>query len=380
MNHKKITTIITLLLILLFTACSSDSNSLIENKNINAISQETVTIKAINAEAYSWKQVSGAEVILINANTSTLSFIAPDVQLEETLVFELEALISSVAGNDVIKKERATVTVTPLKIVTDDNKTNATATDTNTTNQTTIILKSIKLTIDKTSLNLDENTTLNAVALYSDKSTKDITDKVKWISSDSNTVQITKHLLRTKQEKNIILQAKLNAVTSNAVALEIYQEINGHKLPPEPDETLNNSTLLGIDSNDNGVRDDVERWIYEEYKEKHPVHIDIAMQAGRAYKLVLETPGRAKEIHDEVRKPLHCQFYYESDAKYLNESILVTEDIVSEYFRSNIYYNTKERMSAYIQYDTLLSGNTYTLPSFVEEKNACNFNTSKYKQ
>ena len=73
-------------------------------------------------------------------------------------------------------------------------------------------------------------------------------------------------------------------------------------LPPEPDKTLNDSTLLGIDVNNNGVRDDVERWIYEEYKDKHPIHIDIAMQAARGYKLILETPERAKEIHDEVRK------------------------------------------------------------------------------
>ena len=56
--------------------------------------------------------------------------------------------------------------------------------------------------------------------------------------------------------------------------------INGHTLPPEPDKALNDSTLLGIDSNNNGVRDDVERWIYITYKDKHPIHIDIAMQAG----------------------------------------------------------------------------------------------------
>ena len=165
-------------------------------------------------------------------------------------------------------------------------------------------------------------------------------------------------------------------LTSNTYS----ETINGHTLPPEPDPKINNSTLLGIDSNNNGVRDDVERWIYDTYKDKHPIHIDIAMQAGKAYKKVLESPEKAKEIHDDVRKPLHCQFYYESDAKYLNESILVTENIVSEYFRSKIYFNTKERMDTYIKYDTLLSGDSYTLPSFDEEKKACDFNTSKYEE
>ncbi|MBL0721754.1 MAG: hypothetical protein JJV88_04160, partial [Sulfurovum sp.] len=69
--------------------------------------------------------------------------------------------------------------------------------------------------------------------------------------------------------------------------------IHGHTLPPEPDKALNDSTLLGIDSNNNGVRDDVERWIYHTYQDKHPIHVDIAMQAGRSYKLVLQTPEKA---------------------------------------------------------------------------------------
>jgi hypothetical protein len=175
--------------------------------------------------------------------------------------------------------------------------------------------------------------------------------------------------------KNVALILLL-FLTSNTYS----ETINGHVLPPEPDPNINNSTLLGIDSNNNGVRDDVERWIYQTYKDKHPIHIDIAMQAARGYKLVLETPERAKEIHDEVRKPLHCQFYYESDAKYFNESTLVTENIVSEFFRSKIYFNTKERMDAYIKYDILLSGDSYSLPSFEEEKKACDFDTSKYVQ
>jgi len=130
--------------------------------------------------------------------------------------------------------------------------------------------------------------------------------------------------------------------------------------------------------NDNGVRDDVERWIYEEYKDKHPIHIDIGMQAARGYKLVLETPERAKEIHDEVRKAVQCEMYYSLFADLYNEPLLVTVDITSKDFRHKIYFNSKERMDAYIQYDTLLSGDSYKLPSDKEKKAACDFNTSKY--
>jgi hypothetical protein len=35
--------------------------------------------------------------------------------------------------------------------------------------------------------------------------------------------------------------------------------INGIAVPPEPDPVQNNATIAGVDANDNGVRDDVER-------------------------------------------------------------------------------------------------------------------------
>lgn len=35
--------------------------------------------------------------------------------------------------------------------------------------------------------------------------------------------------------------------------------INGITVPPEPDETQNKASVAGVDSNSNGVRDDVER-------------------------------------------------------------------------------------------------------------------------
>ena len=160
-----------------------------------------------------------------------------------------------------------------------------------------------------------------------------------------------------------------------------YSEtITVHTLPPEPDPKINNATLLGIDSNKNGVRDDVERWIYEEYKDKHPIYTDISMQASRGYKLILETPERAKEIHDEVRKARHCEFYYAYSAKYFNEPILIKSDFETKYLRKKIYFNTRERKDAYMLYDTLLSGGSYTLPKLEDRKKACDFNTSKYEE
>jgi len=155
--------------------------------------------------------------------------------------------------------------------------------------------------------------------------------------------------------------------------------INGHTLPPEPDPNINSATLLGVDVNHNDVRDDVERWIYMTYKDKHPIHIDIAMQAARGCKLILEEPEHAREIHDEVDKSTYCQLYYKLYAKYFNEPILLQEFVDTDEFRQNVYFNTLKRQNAYLKYDGLLSGGAYPLLEMHECKKACEFNTSQYK-
>ena len=165
---------------------------------------------------------------------------------------------------------------------------------------------------------------------------------------------------------------------SDVATNEVPIVINGHTLPPKPDPKVNNSTLLGIDSNNNGVRDDVEIWIYQTYKDRHPIYIDIAMQAGRAYKQVLETPERAREIRETVNAPYFCSSYYKNYAKILNEPILVHERIDSPV--KSKYFNTKERNNVYWEYDALLSGGSYALPWPDEMKKLCEFNTSKYEK
>jgi hypothetical protein len=100
------------------------------------------------------------------------------------------------------------------------------------------------------------------------------------------------------------------------------------------------------------------------------------MQAGRAYKQVLETPEKALEIHDEVNAPLYCSSYYEYEAKFFNDPILITGRIDAPV--KSQYFNTKERSKVYWGYDTLLSGGSYPLPKDKEMKNFCDFNTSKY--
>lgn len=43
------------------------------------------------------------------------------------------------------------------------------------------------------------------------------------------------------------------------------EDVTGERLPPVPDQALNDSTIEGIDANNNGIRDDVEIAIFDKY-------------------------------------------------------------------------------------------------------------------
>jgi len=242
-------------------------------------------------------------------------------------------------------------------------------------------LKGLKFSIDATEVNRDTNISYTITPIYDKgKIPKELKELkgLEIVSDVDNSIKVDyqNKTLTALKDTNVTLQAKVGNTLSNKVHLAIYWEVNGYKLPPEPDPKVNNATLLGVDVNHNGVRDDVERWIYERYKDKHPIHIDIAMQAARGYKLVLEHPERAKEIRLKVNGALFCGWYYWKDSYRYKEPTLVHERIDSPVFGR--YFNTKQRKDVYQQYDILLSGDSYELPRSKERKALCDFNTSKY--
>ncbi len=244
------------------------------------------------------------------------------------------------------------------------------------TNLTQKLPQTLKLTTPKEKIIKDKNLTLELKYKNDNLITKDIT----WITTPKDSIQqYNSNTIKPLKDGNINLQAKHNNQLSNKITLNIKWIVDGHELPPMPDEKINNSTLLGIDVNHNDVRDDVERWIYEEYKDKHPIHIDIAMQAARGYKKVLMMPERALAITEEVSSSIQCEWYYKYDAERYGDKILINDMLNRKYFRKKIYFNTKERYRVYLEeYDKRLSGHTFNLPSTQEEKKACHFDTSKY--
>jgi hypothetical protein len=171
---------------------------------------------------------------------------------------------------------------------------------------------------------------------------------------------------------------------------------HGYQLPPCPDPVENAKTLLGIDTNDNGVRDDVEIWIYHHYdthknctvtEERvtrlhedrnitygvvhrnctdedipyHQIVREIAMQYAKAYQIVIQEPKKARETTHYVDNAQDCEFYFKDDAKRYGGPVLFdnydTYDAIDK-----IQFNTIKRARAYSEYNFYLSGGAYGSP------------------
>lgn len=157
-------------------------------------------------------------------------------------------------------------------------------------------------------------------------------------------------------------------LTSNTYS----ETINGYILPPEPDPKINNSTLLGVDSNNNGVRDDVERYIIKTYKDEK-IAIEIGFQLARAYNTVIEDPSNAEETSKVLDAAIDCDGYFNVHAYRFGDPIIVKGRIGTKKFKSMIL-NTRERIKAYLIHDRALSGGVYTSLPASERKNQCDFN------
>jgi len=157
--------------------------------------------------------------------------------------------------------------------------------------------------------------------------------------------------------------------TTTPKATQEVVVINGHTLPPMPDKTLNDSTLLGIDSNNNGVRDDVEIWIYETYTES--VEIGLFMQSARAYQKVIQDPSKAHETKKYLDTYTSCVKYWIFRAEQNQEIFHIDKYRDLEKEVGGIMFNSIQRHVAYQKYNGELSGEVYSLLPISKEK--CGF-------
>ena len=223
------------------------------------------------------------------------------------------------------------------------------------------LFHSLELSITVSELSENNETSIMLKGIYSNGKKKPLSENITWQISDANILEVKGMKLVSKVEGTATVRAEVNGKLSPARKITVYRVINGHRLPPEPDPKINNSTLLGIDSNNNGVRDDVERWIYMTYN--HPVEHGLFMQAARAYQKVIVDPSRAHETRRYLTCAVHCESYWsmsdeemqKRDLKFTFGEYRLLEDEIKV-----IQFNTLERYMAYKRYNATLSGGIYS--------------------
>ncbi len=68
------------------------------------------------------------------------------------------------------------------------------------------------------------------------------------------------------------------------------ETINGIQVPPDPSPISNNSTLAGVDSDKNGIRDDIDRFIAARYGTKK-TYFDTAVKFARTLQSAIVNPS-----------------------------------------------------------------------------------------
>jgi len=140
-------------------------------------------------------------------------------------------------------------------------------------------------------------------------------------------------------------------------------------LPPDPG-AAGKLTLAGIDSDNDGVRDDVQRWIVITYPNSQKTRTALRQMA-KAMQLIImnaSNPAAARANSIMADKASFC-------IDFVRAQVLGT--VITDTYKINreteaIFLNTAARTKAWLQADHYLSGMMFNIPADLSL--SCNFN------
>ena len=147
---------------------------------------------------------------------------------------------------------------------------------------------------------------------------------------------------------------------------------NNMGLPPDPGEA-GKTTLEGIDSDGDDVRDDIQRYIALTHPDSAKVRALFTMSAKHLQKVLIDAGDKQLSIqhgHEGSSIVTQCEEFIEWDLKIdlTRDSLALIPEIL----------NTDQRSRAYIQYNHQLSGNNFSIGRARSDKSPlkakCDFN------
>lgn len=147
------------------------------------------------------------------------------------------------------------------------------------------------------------------------------------------------------------------------IELVITEQEDNKVLPPDPGKA-GKQTLLGVDSDSDGVRDDIQRYIYCAYPDDEKVRVALTQIAIEYQGLLSQANDPDAAFNHATRMARHgeCVDYIQGEAASDTLAALKAEIL-----------NTKERSLAYINYSNSLGGEMIFGAPLQEWKNSCNF-------
>ena len=139
----------------------------------------------------------------------------------------------------------------------------------------------------------------------------------------------------------------------------------GSGLPPDPGEA-GMVTLEGIDSDQDGIRDDIQRYIALTYPDSQKTRAALKQFTLAFQEAILESPDEASAMNnvEDMHRAQECLWYIHS-----RSSIKMKNSLKAEYL------NTMERSRAYLEYNKKLSGKVFGSKDLDEYKTSCTFDT-----
>lgn len=148
--------------------------------------------------------------------------------------------------------------------------------------------------------------------------------------------------------------------------------------PPDPGPE-NDKTLAGIDSNSNGVRDDIERYIaanYGDSPQKMAYLLQYAKELRPFVSTAMNSPAEALAQSARLSRTNACgalligphgRPFTTSEMQTLNAWFDAAKQVEIEYL------NTTDRLAQFIKNDRLLAGQGLTLENWNSVQTACDF-------
>lgn len=137
----------------------------------------------------------------------------------------------------------------------------------------------------------------------------------------------------------------------------------GDGLPPDPGEA-GKASLEGIDSDGDGLRDDIQRYIALTYTDSPKTRAALRQAALALQKIILESPeeeGSLRNTELEARASECIRYVQPVDGRRI-DNLLMAE-----------FLNTPARSRAYLEYNAWLGGHVFGTRDLDEYKTSCTF-------